>query len=61
MQDYSLSVDETKSINQAMELRMQEFDRAMSQVGKLVSKLTNLPAYAMAARPRGADGAGGST
>ena len=49
MQDYSLSVDETKSINQAMELRMQEFDRAMSQVGKLVSKLTNLPAYALAA------------
>ena len=47
MQDYSLSVDETKSINQAMELRMQEFDRAMSQVGKLVSKLTNLPAYAL--------------
>lgn len=47
MQDYSLSVDETKSINQAMELRMQEFDRAMSKVGKLVSQLTNLPAYAM--------------
>lgn len=47
MQDYSLSVDETKSINQAMELRLQEFDRAMSQVGKLVSKLTNLPAYAL--------------
>lgn len=49
MQDYRLSVDETQSINQAMELRLQEFDRAMSQVGKLVSKLTNLPAYAMAA------------
>ena len=48
MQDYSLSVDETKSINQAMELRMQEFDRAMSRVGKLVSQLTNLPAYAFA-------------
>ena len=42
MQDYSLSVDETKSINQAMELRMQEFDRAMSQVGKLVSKETKV-------------------
>lgn len=47
MQDYRLSVDETQSINQAMELRMQEFDRAMSKVGKLVSQLTNLPAYAM--------------
>lgn len=47
MQDYRLSVDETQSINQAMEMRMQEFDRAMSKVGKLVSQLTNLPAYAM--------------
>ena len=47
MQDYRLSVDETQSINQAMELRMQEFDRAMSKIGKLVSQLTNLPAYAM--------------
>lgn len=49
MQDYRLSVDETQSINQAMELRLQEFDKAMSQVGKLVSRLTNLPAYAMTA------------
>lgn len=49
MQDYRLSVDETQSINQAMELRMQEFDRAMSQIGKLVSKLTNLPAVALTA------------
>ena len=47
MQDYRLSVDETQSINQAMELRMQEFDRTMSKIGKLVSQLTNLPAYAM--------------
>lgn len=50
MQDYRLSVDETQSINQAMELRMQEFDRVMSRVGKLVSQLTDLPAYAMTAR-----------
>ena len=49
MQDYRLSVDETQSINQAMELRMQEFDKAMSHVGKLVSQLTNLPAYAVTA------------
>ena len=43
MQDYRLSTDETKSINQAMELKMQEVD-------KVVSQMTNLPAYAMAAR-----------
>ena len=49
MQDYRLSTDETKSINQAMELKLQEFDKAISQVGKLVSKMTNLPAYAVTA------------
>lgn len=53
MQDYRLSVDETQSINQAMELRMQEFDRAMSRVSKLVSQLTNLPAYTMTAHTQG--------
>ena len=53
MQDYRLTTDETQSINQAMELRLQEFDRAMSQVGKLISKLTNLPAYAMTAHAAG--------
>ena len=42
-----------QSINQAMELKMQEVDKVVSQVGKLVSQMTNLPAYAMAARPAG--------
>ncbi|MBQ5748593.1 MAG: heat-inducible transcription repressor HrcA, partial [Oscillospiraceae bacterium] len=51
--DYRLSVDETKSINQAMEVKMQEFDKMISQVGRMVSKLTNLPAYAVASAPRG--------
>ena len=55
MQDYRLSTDETKSINQAMELKMQEVDKVVSQVGKLVSQMTNLPAYAMAARAAGVD------
>ena len=50
MQDYRLSIDETKSLNEALELKSQEFDEMMSQVGKLVSKMTNLPAYAMASR-----------
>ncbi len=53
MQDYRLSTDETKSINQAMELKMQEVDKVVSQVGKLVSQMTNLPAYAMAAHSAG--------
>ena len=50
MQDYRLSTDEAKSINQAMELKMQEVDKVVSQVGKLVSQMTNLPAYALTAR-----------
>ena len=48
MQDYSLSVDETKSLNAAMEMKMQQLDQVMAQVGKMVSQLTNLPAYVTA-------------
>ena len=43
MQDYRLSVDETQSLGQAMELKIQEADRVISQVSKLVSQMTNLP------------------
>ena len=50
MQNYRLSMDETKTINQAMEVKMQEVDKMISQAGKLVSKMTDLPAYAVAAR-----------
>ena len=50
MTDYRLSLDETKSLNEALELKSQEFDKMMSQVGKLVSKMTNLPAYTLATR-----------
>lgn len=50
MQNYRLSMDETKTINQAMEVKMQEVDKMISQVGKLVSKMTDLPAYAVASR-----------
>ena len=49
MLDYRLSVDETQSLNQAMELKLQEVDKVISQVGKMVSKMTNLPAVAMTA------------
>ena len=50
MQNYRLSLDETKNLNDAMELKMQEFDKMLSQVGKLVSQATNLPAYVVASR-----------
>lgn len=50
MQDYRLSIDETRNLSQSLELKMQEFDKVMSQVGKLVSQATNLPAYTVASR-----------
>ena len=50
MQDYRLSLDETRTLNEALELKSQEFDKMMSQVGKLVSKMTDLPAYTVATR-----------
>ena len=50
MQSYRLSLDETKNLNQSMELKMQEFDKMLSQVGKLVSPATDLPAYVVASR-----------
>ncbi len=50
MQGYKLSMDETKSLHEAMELRMQEFDKVLEKVAKLVSQATDLPAYTVAAR-----------
>lgn len=50
MEGYRLSVDETQNLNQALEFKLQEFDKAMSRIGKLISQLTDLPAYAMTSR-----------
>lgn len=54
MQEYCLSVDETHTLKEAMESRLREFDSAIAQMGKLVSQMTNLPAYAMTSRKRAA-------
>lgn len=54
MQGYKLSVDETKDLNKAMEMKMQEFDKVLDKVAKLVSQATDLPAYTVAARRGGA-------
>ena len=37
MQGYKLTVDETQDLKNAMELKMQEFDRVLDKVAKLVS------------------------
>ena len=50
MMDYRLSVDETKSINSAIEEKMQKVDKMVEKVAKLVSQATNLPAISVASR-----------
>ena len=54
MLDYRLSMDETYSINAAIEEKMQRVDRMVEKVAKLVSQATDLPAISMAARQGGA-------
>ena len=54
MMDYRLSLDETASINTALEQKMQKVDKLVEKVAKLVSQATDLPAISMAARYGGA-------
>ena len=53
MQDYRLSIDETKSMNLAFEEKMQKVDKVMDQVAKLVSQATDLPAITVASHRGG--------
>lgn len=50
MSDYRLSMDETRSINTAIEEKMQHVDKLMEKVAKLVSQATELPAISVASR-----------
>ena len=50
MMDYRLSIDETKSINTAIEEKMARMDKMVEKVAKLVSQATNLPAISAASR-----------
>ena len=54
MADYRLSMDETSSINTAIEEKMQRVDKLMEKVAKLVSQATDLPAISVASRTGGA-------
>ena len=54
MADYRLSMDETKSINSAIEEKMQRVDKMVEKVAKLVSQATDLPAISVASRQAGA-------
>ena len=50
MLDYSLSLDEAKSINTVIDEKMQRMDKMVERVAKLVSQATNLPAISAASR-----------
>ena len=54
MADYRLSIDETKSITTSLEEKMQQVDKMVERVAKLVSQATDLPAISMTSRPRSA-------
>ena len=54
MQDYRLSIDETHSINAAIEEKMQRVDKMVEKMAKLVSQATELPAISVAERRGGA-------
>ena len=53
MMDYRLSMDETKSINSAIEDKMQRVDQMVEKVANLVSQATDLPAISAAHRQQG--------
>ena len=48
MEEQRLSMEETRQINQALQIKMQELDRVINQAGQMVSQLTNYPAFALA-------------
>ena len=54
MLDYRLSMDETQKISDALESKMQQVDRMVEKVAKLVSQATDLPAISVARHQGGA-------
>ena len=52
MEEQRLSLEETRQINDALHLKMQELDKVIDQAGKMVSQLTNYPAFALAGNAR---------
>ena len=51
MDDYKLSIQETDRLNEALNLKMQALDRVIDEAGRVVAKLTQYPAFALAAGP----------
>jgi len=51
MEDYKLSIQETTRINEALNMKMKALDRVIDEAGKVVARLTQYPAFALAAGP----------
>lgn len=49
MEQHKLSMQETERINQALNVKMRELDRVIDQAGRLVSQMTNYPAFSLTA------------
>ena len=47
MEEHKLSLQETERINEALHMKMAELDRVIDQAGRMVSQLTNYPAFAL--------------
>lgn len=55
MEKQKLSLEETEEMNRRMNQKMQQLDDTISDVSKLVSQLTDLPALALTKPDRGDD------
>lgn len=49
MDEHKLSVRETSEINNALKARIQQLDKLIADAGRITSRLTSYPAYALAA------------
>lgn len=47
MEEHRLSIQETEKLNEALHLKMRQLDRVIDEAGRLVSKLTQYPAFAL--------------
>ena len=52
MEEQRLSLEETRQINDALHLKMKELDKVIDQAGRMVSQLTNYPAFALTGNAR---------
>lgn len=49
MERHRLSQQETKRMNEALQIKLQELDRVLAQAGQMVSRFMHYPVYALAA------------